>query len=177
MTDRHYHIWLYERDEDGRINNMRRQEATYESRRKANYALETFRFSPGMLGPLKRPGQVLACDGAAFCDPHTDRISGLNSVGTPLTLPVTRFIDEQTNSLRPSRKEVIAKEALERMVKSGDAEIIDDAEAVRRNELRQAETDVIMREALGRILGDDDAKGIDGEDGGNRMSDSPQDEA
>ena len=171
MTNRHYHIWHYERDEDGRINTMRRIPETYETRRKANYALESFRFSPGMRGPIKRPGQVIACDDGAFCEPHTGLIAGLNLVGNPLTLRVTRFIDNQTNSLRPARKEVIAQEAMERMVKLGDAEIIDDADAGRRHELRQAETDVIIKEVLARMVEAGDPKAINSEGGGNRMSD------
>ena len=126
MSNRHYHIWLYERDAEGRINTMRRDGATFHKRRQANYALETFRSLPGMKGPIKRPGQVVACDDGAFCEPHTDRIAGF-SVGGPLVLPVTQFIDRQTNSLRPARKEVIAKAAIERMVESGEANIVDAA--------------------------------------------------
>ena len=34
MSNRHYHIWLYERDADGRINTMRRDGATFDNRRR-----------------------------------------------------------------------------------------------------------------------------------------------
>ena len=128
MSNRHHHVWLYERDPDGRINTMRRSEATFLTRRKANYALEMFRFSPRMKGPIKRPGQVVACDDGAFCEPHTGLISGFSIAG-PLALPVSQFIDRQTNSPRPARKEGIAKAVIERMVKSGEANVIDAASA------------------------------------------------
>ena len=37
--DRHYHVWVYERDENGRINVLRRRDETYQKRRQAIYAL------------------------------------------------------------------------------------------------------------------------------------------
>ena len=95
--DRHYHIWLYERSEDGTINTLRRDPTTYEKRRKANYALERFRV-------YDAPGQVLACDNGTFCQPHLTRIRGY-TLGGPMVIPVSQFIDNQTNSIRPSRKE------------------------------------------------------------------------
>ena len=109
---RHYHCWVYERDTDGTINTLRRRPETYEKRRQAIYALQTFRFLPGVRGHVIQPGQVLACDDGAFCEPHLQVLSGYTVQG-PVTQPITRLIDRQTGSQRPSRKEVLAWEVIE----------------------------------------------------------------
>ena len=110
--ERHYHCWLYEREADGTINNLRRRPETYEKRRQAVYALQMFRFMPGVRGHVMRAGQVIACDDGAFCEPHLQVLSGYTVEG-PATQPITRLIDHQTASQRPSRKEVLARETIE----------------------------------------------------------------
>jgi hypothetical protein len=75
------------------------------------------------MGTTYTPGQVLACDDGAFCEPHIEGLSGYTLAG-PTTIPITEVIDGQTKSLRPSKKEVVAKEAISKWVESGDVTIV-----------------------------------------------------
>ena len=118
MVDRHYHVWLYERDTDGTINILRRHGETYPKRRQAQYALQRFRFWPGQ-GTTYAPGQVLACDDGAFCQPHTAAVSGITVAG-PATLPVTHIIDHQTKSTRPALKETIGRKLIAEGMEAGN---------------------------------------------------------
>ena len=121
--DRHFHVWVYERDEDGTINTLRRRREVYPKRRQAQYALQKFRFWPGM-GTTYAPGQVLACDDGAFCVPNNETVSGLTLAG-PTMIPVTDIIDGQTKSLRPAKKQIVGKEAITKWVEAGDVSFID----------------------------------------------------
>ena len=76
------------------------------------------------MGTTYTPGQVLACDDGAFCEPHLESLSGFTLAG-PSTIPITQVIDGQTKSLRPSKKEVVANETISRWVESGDVTIVD----------------------------------------------------
>ena len=76
------------------------------------------------MGTTYTPGQVLACDDGAFCEPHTEGVSGYTLEG-PTVIPITQVIDGQTKSLRSAKKEVVANEAISRWVESGDVTIVD----------------------------------------------------
>jgi hypothetical protein len=54
-----------------------------------------------------------------------ESLSGYTLAG-PTTIPITQVIDGQTKSLRPSKKEVVANEAISRWVESGDVTIVDE---------------------------------------------------
>ena len=122
--DHHYHVWVYERDGDGTINTLRRRGETYQKRRQAIYALQKFRFWPGM-GTTYTPGQVLACDDGPFCKPHVEGLAGYTIAG-PTVIPITDVIDGQTKSLRPAKKEIIANQAISKWVENGDAKVVDE---------------------------------------------------
>ena len=107
MADVHFHIWHYERDPDGVIRSMNRTEEQYETRRKANYALELFRRERSLAG------QVLQCIDGAFCQPPPDWVVRGYSLGGPRDFTAEYFID-WTTSIRPSRKLVQGMEKLER---------------------------------------------------------------
>ena len=93
----HYHIWLYGRDADGVIRSMQRDEATFPTRRKANYALEMFRRQQAIAG------QVLKCVDEAFCAPPPDWLVLGPTLGGPREVTAEYFI-EDTPSIRPVRK-------------------------------------------------------------------------
>ena len=69
MADVHFHIWHYKRDPDGIIRSMERAEDRYDTRRKANYALELFRRERSLAG------QVVQCVDGAFCQLPPDWVS------------------------------------------------------------------------------------------------------
>ena len=109
--DRHYHVWLYERGEDGTISILRRADGRFEKRWQANAELNLL-VGRGSFSPVtQRSGQVLVCDGS-FCEATDDVIDGFSIAG-PSTIPVTNFIDRQTKSIRPNRKAALAAESLE----------------------------------------------------------------
>ena len=56
----HFHIWIYQRDSDGVIRSMERRAEQFDTRRKANYALEMFRRQRSLAG------QVLQCVDGTF---------------------------------------------------------------------------------------------------------------
>ena len=66
MPDVHFHIWIYQRDSDGVIRSMERRAEQFDTRRKANYALEMFRRQRSLAG------QVLQCVDGTFCKPPPD---------------------------------------------------------------------------------------------------------
>ena len=66
MADVHFHIWHYKRDPGGIIRSLERTEEQYDTRRKANYALELFRRERSLAG------QVVQCVDGAFCRPPPD---------------------------------------------------------------------------------------------------------
>ena len=87
MADVHFHIWHYERGPDGVIRSMNRTEEQYETRRKANYALELFRRERSLAG------QVLQCIDGAFCQPPPDWVVRGYSLGGPRDFTAEYFIE------------------------------------------------------------------------------------
>ena len=109
MADIHFHIWHYERDQDGVIRSMKRAEEQNETRRKANYALEMFRRERSLAG------QVLHCVDGAFCQPPPDWVVRGVTLAGPREFTAEYFID-WTMSIRPSRKLSQGMEKLGRYV-------------------------------------------------------------
>ena len=76
------------------------------------------------MGTTYTAGQVMACDDGAFCEPHTGGLAGYTVAG-PTVIPITQFIDGQTKSLRPTKEEVVANDAISKWVESGDVTRVD----------------------------------------------------
>ena len=117
VNRRHWHVWLYEREADGRINVLRRQPETYEKRGRAIRALQ----GSGKGQRNVQAGQVLQCDNGAFCDPSPHQVRGY-TLGGPAVIPVNAFIDRQTRSMRPARKQLIGEGTLDRLAESGQVD-------------------------------------------------------
>ena len=106
MADVHFHIWQYRRDPDGVIRSMERAEERYDTRRKANYALELFRRERSLAG------QVVQCVDGAFCQPPPDWVVRGATLAGPREFTAEYFID-WSPSIRPSRKLAQGMEKLE----------------------------------------------------------------
>lgn len=103
---RHYHIWYFERDDDGIIRRAVRTEDTYSIRGKANYELSDRRRYWTM-------GRVLACDDSAFCKPPPPvSVTGLSISGHRVTHTGDKVVSDQ-KSIGPSRKQVLSAAAIE----------------------------------------------------------------
>lgn len=113
---RHYHIWHFERDADGIIRRAVRDEETYETRGRANYALSDRRVYWSM-------GRVLACDDHAFCQPPPRvRVTGLSIFGQRVTKTGDKVVEEQ-ESIRPALKHVLAEAKIEEYGRDPDLEV------------------------------------------------------
>ena len=110
MADVHFHIWLYQRGPDGLIRTMDRDDDTYYTRRKANYALEIFRRKRSLAG------QVIQCVDGAFCQPPPDWVVRGVTLAGPREFTAEHFID-WTPSIRPARK---LAQAMEQLVRYAD---------------------------------------------------------
>ena len=117
MAGTHYHIWLYKRDEDGIIWSMERDDGQFDTRRKANYALEIFRRQRSLAG------QVLQCVDGAFCSPPPDWVVTGYTLAGPREVTAEYFIDD-TPSIRPSRKLVLGMESLEKYAEDHPEDVV-----------------------------------------------------
>ena len=117
MADVHFHIWHYKRDPDGIIRSMERAEERYDTRRKANYALEMFRRERSLAG------QVVQCVEGAFCRPPPDWVVRGATLAGPREFTAEYFID-WTPSIRPSRKLAQGMENLERYAENHPDEVV-----------------------------------------------------
>ncbi len=117
MVNVHFHIWHYKRDPDGAIRSMERAEEQYDTRRKANYALELFRRERSMAG------QVVQCVDGAFCQPPPDWVVRGATLAGPREFTAEYFID-WTPSIRPSRKLVQGMENLERYAENHPDDVV-----------------------------------------------------
>ena len=115
MTEIHYHIWLYHRDDDGVIRRMEREDAAFENRRRANYAMDKLSGNWHTAGQWRAAGQVLQCVDWAFCKPPPDWVVRVVTLAGPTESGSAEFID-QTPSIRPARKQVLGVEALKEYV-------------------------------------------------------------
>ena len=94
--DTHYHIWYYRRDQDGTIRSMERDDSTYPTRRKANYALSDGR-------QYWKAGQVLQCVVGAFCQPMPDEMVDRGVPFGPKYIGIEQLADQPGPSVpRPS---------------------------------------------------------------------------
>ena len=84
----------------------------YESRREAIY-----RRHP-RYGESVRAGHRIQRDYGAFYEPPTDFVRGFPLDG-PVVIPVTEFIDDQTRSMRPARKQLLGEGKRARMAAEG----------------------------------------------------------
>ena len=129
--DIHYHIWHYRRDPDGTIRSMERDDSTYPTRRKANYALSDGR-------QYWKAGQVLQCVDGAFCQPMPDDMVDRGVPFGPKYVAIEQLA-EQAKSIRPAAKHVKALKQREELDATGR---IKSLEAVRAELAeRQAEVD------------------------------------
>ena len=129
--DIHYHIWHYRRDPDGTIRSMERDDSTYPTRRKANYALSDGR-------QYWKAGQVLQCVDGAFCQPMPDDMVDRGVPFGPKYVAIEQLA-EQAKSIRPAAKHVKAMKQREELDATGR---IKSLEAVRAELAeRQAEVD------------------------------------
>ena len=117
LRDRHWHVWLYERDEDGTINILRRHPDAYEKRGRAVRALQGFQKGYDCV----TAGQVLQCDNGAFCQPSPEYVRGI-TIGGPAVIPVNQFIDRQTPSMRPARKQLLGEGVLQKLSERGEVD-------------------------------------------------------
>ena len=113
---RHYHIWYFVRDSDGIIRRAERDDESYATRGKANYALSNRRMYWDM-------GRVLACDDNAFCQPPPAvRITGMSISGSMVTHTGDKVVEDQ-KSIRPSKKQVLSANAIEEYILDPDIEV------------------------------------------------------
>ena len=117
MADVHFHIWHYKRDPDGIIRSMERSEDRYDTRRKANYALELFRRERSLAG------QVVQCVDGAFCQPPPDWVVRGVTMAGPREFTAEYFID-WTSSIRPSRKLAQGMEKLEQYAENHPDDVV-----------------------------------------------------
>ncbi|GEM_PF-2434648 len=117
MADVHFHIWHYRRDPDGVIRSMERAEDRYDTRRKANYALELFRRERSLAG------QVVQCVDGAFCQPPPDWVVRGATMAGPREFTAEHFID-WTPSIRPSRKLAQGMEKLEQFAENHPDDVV-----------------------------------------------------
>ena len=96
----HYHIWHYRRAPDGTIRFMERDEETYPTRRKANYALSDGR-------QYWKAGQVLQCVNGAFCQPMPEEVVDRGMPYGPKYVAIEQLA-VQAKSIRPAVKHVRA---------------------------------------------------------------------
>ena len=106
MPEIHYHIWLYHRDDDGVIRRMEREDAAFENRRRANYAMDKLSGNWHTAGQWRAAGQVLQC---------VDWVVRVVTLAGPKESGSAPFID-QTPSIRPARKQVLGVGALKQYV-------------------------------------------------------------
>ncbi len=139
--DTHYHIWYYRRDQDGTIRSMERDDSTYPTRRKANYALSDGR-------QYWKAGQVLQCVVGAFCQPMPDEMVDRGVPFGPKYIGIEQLAD-QARSIRPAAKHVQAMKQLAELDAAGR---IKSLEAVRAELAeRQAEVDAEMAGLLEQV--------------------------
>ena len=92
----HYHIWRYDRDEDGTIRYMERDDRVYPKRRQANYVLTDGR-------QYWKAGQVLQCVDGAFCQPLPNEMVNCGmGIGGKYT--AIAQLEDQAKSIRPAAK-------------------------------------------------------------------------
>ena len=117
MADVHFHIWHYKRDPGGIIRSLERTEEQYDTRRKANYALELFRRERSLAG------QVVQCVDGAFCRPPPDWVVRGVTLAGPGEFTAEYFID-WTPSIRPSRKLAQGMEKLEQYAENHPDDVV-----------------------------------------------------
>ena len=117
MADVHFHIWHYKRDPGGIIRSLERTEEQYNTRRKANYALELFRRERSLAG------QVVQCVDGAFCRPPPDWVVRGVTLAGPREFTAEYFID-RTPSIRPSRKLAQGMEKLEQYAENHPDDVV-----------------------------------------------------
>ena len=66
-------------------------------------------------------GQVLRCDNGAFCQPSPEYVRG-TTIGGPAVIPVNDFIDRQTPSMRPARKQLLGERVLQKLFEKGEVD-------------------------------------------------------
>ena len=137
----HYHIWYYRRDQDGTIRSMERDDSTYPTRRKANYALSDGR-------QYWRAGQALECVDGAFCQPMPDEMVDRGVPFGPKYVGIQQLAD-QAKSIRPAAKHVKAMKLRDELDATGR---IKSLEAVRAELAeRQAEVNAEMAGLLEQV--------------------------
>ena len=117
MPDVHFHIWIYQRDSDGVIRSMERRAEQFDTRRKANYALEMFRRQRSLAG------QVLQCVDGTFCKPPPDWVVRGYTIAGPREVTAEYFIDD-TPSIRPSRKLAQGMKKLEQYARNHPDDVL-----------------------------------------------------
>ena len=132
--DTHYHIWYYRRDQGGTIRSMERDDSTYTTRRKANYALSDGR-------QYWKAGQVLQCVDGAFCQPMPDEMVDRGVPFGPKYVAIEQLA-EQAKSIRPAAKHVKAMKLRNELDATGRIKSLEEVRAEFAE--RQAEVDVEM---------------------------------
>ena len=149
--DTHYHIWYYRRDQDGTICSMERDDSTYPTRRKANYALSDGR-------QYWKAGQVLQCVDGAFCQPMPGEMVDRGVPYGPKYIGIEQLAD-QARSIRPAAKHVKAMRLREELDATGRVKSL---EAVRAELAeRQAEIYAEMARLLEQVSWEDESPAKD----------------
>ena len=140
-VDTHYHIWYYRRAQDGTISSMERDDTTYPTRRKANYALSDGR-------QYWKAGQVLQCVDGTFCQPMPEEMIDRGLPFGPKYVSIEQLA-EQAKSIRPAVKHMKAMQVREELDAAGRSKSL---EAVRAGLAeRQAEVDTELAQLMGNI--------------------------